>query len=466
MTKRPSKSWLLNRPKPEATYLKTLRFYWQGERDSAIALLTDELGEGTSANNEAYYRLWIETLAEEKSDAGLRELIAHLERNISLGLISAVSGTALVALSRYELGEREAAIILWRSVSKYGSDAYARELTMILSDDDEVKEQAAHTLQRISGDFFHMRRTTLFFHSEQLVTAFRKSIGSINETFAGNPLHAEIQYHQLFTKKRFKEALRWSKQLREEYPQHSEYQFFFAYASYLTQDTKSAMSEFESLNRKTEGQDPDVLHLLGLSTFKEASGRADEIKKARHHLNRSKERYLSLGYPALQLEESLMSLSAQKYRDASKYWIVKLTASQAWDLSQKSEEAVQTLYKSMGEFVERGDYCFFVTETRLADNKQTGMWRLYALYRASSAAEWHPTHRHRTTLDLVIRMETAIPIEIEGNAFQGRNPAAAYGLLEIDPSALSHFEECINEYTLDDPNYNQVFETIRIARAG
>ncbi|MBC7533864.1 MAG: hypothetical protein H7318_20045 [Oligoflexus sp.] len=466
MTKRPSKSWLLNRPKPEATYLKTLRFYWQGERDSAIALLTDELGEGTSANNEAYYRLWIETLAEEKSDAGLRELIAHLERNISLGLISAVSGTALVALSRYELGEREAAIILWRSVSKYGSDAYARELTMILSDDDEVKEQAAHTLQRISGDFFHMRRTTLFFHSEQLVTAFRKSIGSINETFAGNPLHAEIQYHQLFTKKRFKEALRWSKQLREEYPQHSEYQFFFAYASYLTQDTKSAMSEFESLNRKTEGQDPDVLHLLGLSTFKEASGRADEIKKARHHLNRSKERYLSLGYPALQLEESLMSLSAQKYRDASKYWIVKLTASQAWDLSQKSEEAVQTLYKSMGEFVERGDYCFFVTETRLADNKQTGMWRLYALYRASSAAEWHPTHRHRTTLDLVIRMETAIPIEIEGNAFQGRNPAAAYGLLEIDPSALSHFEECINEYTLEDPNYNQVFETIRIARAG
>ncbi len=466
MTKRPSKSWLLTRPKPEATYLKTLRFFWQGERDSAIALLSDELGEGASAHTESYYRLWIETLAEEKSDAGLRELIAHLEHTLTQGLISAVSGTALIALSRYELGEREAAIILWRSVRKYGNDAYARELTMILSDDDEVKEQAAHTLQRISGDFFHMRRTSLFFHSERLTKAYRESIASINETFACNPLHREILFHQHFAKKRFNEALRIAKKLRDEYPQQSEYQFFFAYASYLTQDTKSAVSEFESLNRKTEGQDPDVLHLLGLSTFKEASGRSDEIKKARHYLNRSKERYLSLGYPALQLEESLMSLSAQKHRDSSKYWIVKLTASQAWDLSQKSEDAVKTLYKSMGEFVEKGDYCFFVTETRLADNKQTGMWRLYALYRATSSAEWHPTHRFRSTLDLVVRMESAIPIEIEGNAFQGRNPAAAYGLLEIEPSALSHFEDCINEYTLNDSPYNQVFETIRLARAG
>lgn len=466
MTKRPSKSWLLNRPKPEATYLKSLRFYWQGERESALALLSDELGEGASAQPEAYYRLWIETLAEEKSDAGLRELIAHLDRNISLGLIPAVSGTALIALSRYELGEREAAIILWRSVRKYGNDVYARELTLVLSDDEDVKEQAAHTLQRISGDYFHMRRTTLFFHSEKLPGAYRKSIAAINETFAGNPLHAEILFHKHFAQKRYGEALRWSKRLREEYPQHSEYQFFFAYSSYLTQDTKSALGEFESLNRKTEGQDPDILHLLGLSVFKEASGRSDEIKKARHYLNRSKERYLSLGYPVLQLEESLMSLSARKYTDSPKYWIVKLTANQAWDLSQRGEESIKTLYKSMGEFVERGDYCFFVTETRLADKKQTGMWRLYALYRASSSAEWHPTHRFRTSLELVIRMETAIPIEIEGNAFQARNPAAAYGLLEIDPSALSHFEECIQEYTLEDPHYSQVFETIRIARAG
>jgi hypothetical protein len=466
MTKRPSKSWLLNRPKPEATYLKSLRFYWQGERESALALLSDELGEGTSANNEAYYRLWIETLAEDKADEGLRELVTHLERNISLGLISAVSGTALVALARYELGEREASVILWRSVRKYGNDAYARELTMILSDDDAVKEQAAHTLERISGDYFQLRRASLFFHSEKMPSEYRKSITAIDESFPGNPLHAEILFHQQFAKKRYTEALRWSKQLREEFPQHSEYQFFYAYASYLTQDTSVAVSEFESLNRKMEGQDPDILHLLGLSVFKEASGKADEIKKARYYLNRSKERYMSLGYPSLQLEESLMSLSQPKFKDSSKYWIVKLTSKQAWDLSQKSEDAIQTLYKSMGEFVERGDYCFFVTETRLADNNQTGMWRLYALYRASSSAEWHPTHRFRTSLDLVVRMETAVPIEIEGNAFQSRNPAAAYGLLEIDPSALSHFEECIQEYTLEDPSYNGIFDNIRIARAG
>ncbi len=466
MTKRPVKSWLLNRPKPEATYLKTLRFYWQGERESALVLLSDELGEGASATSEAYYRLWIETLAEEKSDAGLRELIAHLERNISLGLLASVSGTALIALSRYELGEREAALILWRSLSKHGNDAYARELTLILSDDDDAKEQAAHSLQRISGDYFHLRRTSLFFHSERMTQAYRKSIAAIDESFPDNPLHAEILFHQQFAKKRFFEAHGWAKQLREDYPQHKEYQFFYAYTSYLTQDTKNAVSEFESLNRKSEGLDPDILHMLGLSVFKEAAGKADEIKKARYYLNRSKERYMALGYPALQLEESLMSLSRPKHAESGKYWIVKLTAKQAWDLSQKNEDSIKTLYKSMGEFVERGDHCLFVTETRLSDKNQTGMWRLYAIYRASTSAEWHPTHRFRTALELVIRMDTAIPIEIEGNAFPVKSPASVYGLLEVEASALAHIEESIQEYTLEDPHYSQIFETLRIARAG
>ncbi|MBC7660464.1 MAG: hypothetical protein H7249_12270 [Chitinophagaceae bacterium] len=466
MTKRPSQSWLLKRPQPEATYLQSLRFYWQGERESALALVSDELGEGEPTSSEAYYRLWIESLAESSSDAGLRELILHLEKSIGLGLLAPVSGTALIALSRYELGEREAAAMLWRSISKHGNDPYARELTLILSEDEAVKDQAAHTLLRISGDFFHIRRASLHFHSEGESKAYRQSITAINETFAGNPLHAEILFHTHFAKKRYTQALRWSKQLRDNFPQQSEYQFFFAYASYLTKDTKSALSEFESLNRKTEGTDPDILHLLGLSVFKESQGKADEIKKARHYLNRSKERYVALGYPALQLEESLMSLSQPKFAESSKYWVVKLSSKQAFDLSQKSDESIKTLYKSMGEFVERGDYCFFVTESRLGDNEQTGVWRLNALYRANSSAEWHPTHRWKTSLELIIRMETAIPIEVEGNGFQSRNPAAAFGLLEIDPSALVHFEECINEYTLDDPHYSHIVETLRIARAG
>ena len=466
MTKRPSKSWLLNRPKPEATYLKTLRFYWQGEKNSALSLLSDELSEETVSSPEPYYRLWIETLAEDKADAGLRELINHLERNISLGLLSPISGTALVALSRYELGEREAALMLWRSVQKYGNDPYARELSLVLSTEDEVKEQAAHTLMRMSGDYFHLRRSTLYFHSEFQAKAYRKSMRATDDTFTDNPLHAEIGFHYSLSKKRFTAALLWSKSLRNRFPQQSEYQFQFAYAAYLTRNTRLAMYEFESLNRKTEGTDPDVLHMLGLAVFKESSGRADEIQRARHFLNRSKDRYQTLGYPALQLEDSLMNLSTPKYKEGSKYWVVKLTSKQSWDLSQRSNESIQTLYKAMGEFVGRGDYCFFVTENRLSNNDETGLWRLHALYRASSDAEWHPTHRFKTALELIVRMEVSVPIEVEGNAFQSRSPEATYGLLEVDPSALRHFEECIQEYTLEDPNYSNIFDTIRYSRAG
>lgn len=466
MTKRPSKSWILNRPNPEATYLKSLRFYWQGEKSSALALLSDELSEGNFVSSEPYYRLWIEVLAEDKSDAGLRELIAHLERNIALGLLSHISGTALIALSRYELGEREAAVMLWRSVSNHGNDSYARELALVLSSEDDIKEQAAHTLMRISGDFFHLRRAALFFHSELNAKAYRKSIRALNESFSGSPLHSEIQFHHAFAKKRYSAALRFAKGLRDEFTQQNEYQFQLAYTAYITGNSKLAMYEFESLNRKFEGTDPDVLHMLGLSTFKESKGQADAIAKARYFLNRSKDRYQTLGYPALQLEDSLMSLSTPKFKNDGKYWVVKLTSKQAWELSQRNEESVRTLHKAMGEFVAKGDYCFFVTENRLSSNQHSGLWRLHALYRASSDAEWHPTHRFKTALELVVRMEVSIPIEVEGNAFQSRSAAAAYGLLEVDPSALRHFEECIQEYTLEDPNYSEIFETIRYSRAG
>lgn len=466
MTKRTSPSWLLKRPQPESTYLKSLRLYWQGEKDSALAQLSDELSEGQVASSEPFYRLWIEVLAEEKSDAGLQELIAHLERSITLGLLSPVSGTALMALSRYELGEREAAVILWRSLSKYGNNTYARELSLVLSTDDDIKEQAAHTLMRISGDYFHIRRATLYFHSENMTTAYRESIHALNDSFSGNPLHAEILFHQSFAKKRFTLAMRWAKTLRDQFPQHAEYHFFYAYAAYITRNTRVAKYEFESLNRKAEGTDPDILHMLGLSVMHEANGRADEVAQARTFLTRSKNRYQTLGYPTLQIEDSIMNLSSQKYKDGGKYWVVKLSPKQAWDLSEKSEAEIQTLHKAMGEFVERGDYCFFVTENRLSSQSDTGLWRLHALYRASSDAEWHPTHRFKTALELVVRMEVSVPIEVEGNAFQSRSPAAVYGLLEVDPSALRHFEECIQEYTLEDPHYAEIFDTIRYSRAG
>ncbi len=461
--KRPTQSWLINRPQSEAAYLKALRFFWQGERESALALLSDELSEGAAKSPENLYRLWIEVLADSQAEASLRELIAHLERSINFGLISVVNGTALLALCRYELGEREAALMHWRSVQKHGNAAYARELTLILSEDDDVKDQAAHTLCRVSNDYFHLRRASLHFHATKQSQAYKSAVQVLDEVFPGNPLAQEVLFHSRFARKQYKAALRSAEMLRAEFPQQCEYQFLFAYTSYMTRGTKIAREEFESLNRRLEGTDPDVLHMLGLSTFAEAGGQPEQIAKARHYLNRSKERYMTMGYPSLQLEESLMNLASPKLPAESKCWVVKLTAKQAWDLSQRSEDGIRNLHKAMGEFVEKGDYCFFVTESRLADDEHTGLWRLHAVYRATSAPEWHPTHRWKTALSLVVRMEAAVPIEVEGNAFASRHAAAMYGLLEIEKDALHHIQECIEEYTLEDSRYVKIFETLRIA---
>lgn len=466
MAKRPSQNWILQRPKADLAYQQALRLYWQGETESAISSIVDQISEGQSEAPQALFRLWIEILAEKTDEGGLEALLNHLQQAPLVGTLDANNAQALMALAHYELGRREAAILLWSPLRKLGNLTYQRELALVLEDDDEIRNQAAHTILRISGDFFHLRRAALHLHIENDKKNFDKCLQAVDELFESNPLRAEIGFHQAFSAKNYDRAMAWSKVLRSSFPVNAEYQFYFAYCSYLMHKSDQALQEFLSLNRRFEGRDPDVLTMIGATLLKARKTSEQQMETGRNYLIRARERLQALGLPTRYTEDLLMRLLPESTPVSGRYWIVKLSARQAWEMNLRSEESVRRLHKAMGNFVGKGDLCFFVTESRVANNRETGLWRLHALYQATSEPEWHPVHRWQTSLELITRLEVAVPIEVEGNLEGSKHPSARFGLLEIDPDALAHFEDCISDFTLDDNRFNNIKEHLKTARAG
>lgn len=466
MVKRTSQNWILQRPKADHAYQQALRLYWQGETESAISSIVDQISEGQSEAPETLYRLWIEILAHKSDEGGLEALLNHLQNAPVVNGINLSTAHALMALVHYELGQREAALLFWSPLRKLGNLSYQRELGLLLEEDEEIRNQAAQTLVRISGDFFHLRRASLYFHERNESKAFQKCIEAVDELFENNPLRAEIGFHQAFGSKDYDRALGWAKELRNSYPVNTEYQFHFAYCSYLMQKNDQALKEFLSLNRRFEGRDPDVLTLIGATLLKDKKTSERQVELGRNYLIRARDRLHALGLPTRYTEDLLMRLDPDSIPASGRFWIVKLTARQAWELNQRGDDGARRLHKAMGEYVGKGDLCFFITESRVADNKRPGLWRLHALYQAASEPEWHPVHRWQTSLDLVTRLEVAVPIEIEGNQNESNHPAARYGLMEIEPNALAHFEDCISEFTLDDSRFDNIMEHLKTARAG
>ena len=252
----------------------------------------------------------------------------------------------------------------------------------------------------------------------------------IEERLGENPLEAELNFHQNFSARRYRKAWQSAKKLRDEFPLNGNYQFYFAYTSFLLDRTSSALEEFISLNRKSQENDPDILSLIGATLL---AGNKKELtetvrKKSTYYLEKAKARLLAQGLPTAYPQELLLRLqNSDEIPSSGKHWVVKLSEKQCFDLYNKDPQKIEFLHRAMGPYVKAGDSCFLVVERHVADPKAVGVWRLAAIYKAASDPQWHPTHRWQTTLKLQIRLEMTVPIEIEGNreSITKRGPIAS-----------------------------------------
>ncbi len=457
---------------PDQEYLQALRLYWQNEKEGALSLLSERLADGKSQEPHLYYRLWIESLAEDQDESSLRVLQRHIQRNINYQHPSWIGLYALTGLIHYELGELEAGRILQRKLQRHASDPYARELNLVLgsdlSDDDQL--QIAKGMIKSSNDYFVLRRAALQGVRQQDSTFTRKVLTLIEERIGESPVGAEIGFHKQFSAKQFRKAWQFARFLRETFPLNSQYQFYYAYTSYLIDRNRTALEEFIKLNRRGQEDDPDVLCMIGATLLQ--GGRksmSDKLKKRSEcYLEKARLRLKSQGLPTDYPQELLLRLhGTDEVPNSGRHWIVKLSAKQCYDLYHKPEHRIEYLHRAMGPYVKAGDVCMFVSESRVADKDDVGIWRLNAIYKALSDPEWHPTHRWQTILKLQMRMEVSIPLEIEGNQ-KDRLPDDGphrYGLYEIDDSAMVWIEDSVRTFTLDDQSFAQVFAELKLARS-
>jgi len=457
---------------PDQEYLQALRLYWQNEKEGALALLSERLADGKSQQTHPYYRLWIEALAEDHDESSLRILQRHIQRNIDYQHPSWIGLYALTGLIHYELGELEAGRILQRKLERHTSDPYSLELSLVLGPElaEEDQLQLAKGMIKSSTDYFILRRATLLGVRQQDSAFSRKVLATIEERLGENPLGAEIGFHKQFSARQFRKAWQFARFLRESFPLNAQYQFYYAYTSYLIDRNRTALEEFLKLNRRTQEGDPDVLGMIGATLLQ--GGRksmSDKLRRrSEYYLEKARLRLKSQGLPTDYPQELLLRLHENdEVPNSGRHWIVKLSAKQCYDLYHKPEHRIEYLHRAMGPYVKAGDNCMFVSESRVADNKDVGIWRLNAIYKALSDPEWHPTHRWQTILKLQMRMEVSIPLEIEGNQ-RDRLPDDGphrYGLYEIDDSAMVWIEDSVRSFTLDDQSFAQVFAELKLARS-
>jgi hypothetical protein len=459
-------------PGPDQEYLQALRLYWQNEKEGSLSLLSERLADGKSQQAHSYYRLWIEALAEDQDESSLRILQRHIQRHINYQHPSWIGFYALTGLIHYELGELEAGRMLQKKLQRHASDPYVRELALVLgpvlSDEDQL--QIAKGMIKTTNDYFVLRRAALCAVRQQDTTFTRKILSTIEERLGESPLRAEIGFHKQFSAKQFRKAWQFARFLRETFPLNTQYQFYFAYTSYLIDRNRTALEEFLKLNRRNQEGDPDVLSMIGATLLQ--GGRksmSDKLKKrSEHYLEKARLRLKSQGLPTDYPQELLLRLhDTDEVPNSGRHWIVKLSAKQCYELYQKPEHRIEYLHRAMGPYVKAGDICMFISESRVADSQDVGIWRLNAIYKALSDPEWHPTHRWQTILKLQMRMEVSIPLEIEGNQKE-RLPADGphrYGLYEIDDSAMVWIEDSVRSFTLDDQSFAQVFAELKLARS-
>jgi len=457
---------------PDTEYLQALRLYWQNEKEGALSLASEKLAEGKSQQPQLYYRLWIEALADDNDESSLRILQRHIQRNINYQHPTWIGLYALTGLIHYELGELEAARILQRKLIRHTSDAYSRELSIVLGLEMETEEelQIAKAMIKQSSDYFILRRAALAAIRLDQQSLTKKILDTIQDRIGDSPFSSEVGFHQQFSSRQYRKAWQYARNLRDAYPLNSQYQFFYAYTSYMIDRNRTALEEFIKLNRRSHEEDPDVLSMIGATLLK--GGRqplSPKLKKrSEYYLEKARLRLKSQGLPTDYPQELLLRLHDEEEIPASgRHWIVKLSSKQCYDLYDKPEHRIEYLHRAMGPYVKTGDTCMFISESRVADAESVGIWRLMAIYKAISDPEWHPTHRWQTILKLQMRMEVAIPLEIEGNhkSHQPNGGPHRYGLYEIDDSALVWIEDSVRSFTLDDQSFVQVFAELKLARS-
>ena len=475
---------------PELTkeYLEGLKDYWAGRPRTAIEHVSKILADSPDHQNQfQLYRLWIEVLADEGEWSSLKTLGAHLESRAANDSELHDIYFALCGLVHYETDQFEAARLYAEALVDAKNNPYAVELRNFIA---QRVEESTSTLWQINSplvDYMHAQSMTNSFLQCGDKIAAKDTLDRAGKIFPGAPIVDLFMMHEAFESERYGEALRHAVTLHGQFPGHSHYGLYAAFAMIKSERITEATSLLSKLVGVLGETDIDAVSLLG-HCFKElyvATGDEHSRERAGYFLTRAEQLLQDAGLCAdfVNYEFSVIRdrafLKAPKdvsEERAPRIWMLKLSHQRFHELKSSIEDEVKYLSHEVSPDAVPGDLCFMVGEDYVKDPDIGNRWRIGAVYRVASESRWHPFEGTHNVLELLNKPTGSIPFEIsflderrEGGVSKTprmtERRGTFKGVFELDASALDHIAEAIEEYgDMDQSVSRMVDELSKIRR--
>ncbi len=450
-------------------YETALAAFWRADFGTAADLASQLLAdEPDSAARHQAYRLWIESLAEQGDKASLRCLKDHLFTRGQAEPDEHTTYAALRGVAHFELDEMQAARLLAKAMKDEVQDPYALELVQLVErrlSEAGAPETLPSLLRATSPivDYFHWQSIARSFVGRQGGSEGREPLVEtllvIREHHRGAPLPLVAEYHAQMESGLYAGAAIYADRLCELYPENVDYQYYRAFAQFEDGNYPTARAILQTVVSRFGADDPEVVGLLG-----HCFAKLGEPEQAKRHLMRAASLLRSEGMPSSHVRLELANVEEELRGDAvdpaveelpreSRMWVVNLSARRYHELMTASESAVDRLLRPMGTSPRNGDFVLFTSPPE-GDQSGTTEWNIVAIYTVDSEPLWHPVYRHHTALKLVVRMNHAIPMEIqaapeaEGTVTErpGADDPIRFGVYEIEQGhALDIIERAIEQ---------------------
>ncbi len=474
----------LKRDHPAAyeAYLTALRLYWGGLYQEASAYLSKMIAQEPKQSNEAsMYRLWIECMAMRQDEPSLNVLSKHLLLRATEAETSEEKALwhALKGLCHIELDEIDAARLELSCLSEFNEVSYVSELKQVLW--SRASEKGKMPLLDFNGPIYDYVTWNTLIKSLVAKNDLRRLTGIVNyvdQVFSGAPVKIELEFHEHYANKNLKEAEIAAATLVQCYPDRAEFCYFLAMTQLERGHAKRSMVNFEK-TIEIEGEHPDTLIGLARALQVQSDYEPDFVEDAilvyQRAIKFRKEAnlpYTDIAFQIEKLKESNRQLNNDPILNddtqLTQSWFLQLDVKDIFRMQTANDDEIDLIFKSLGEDARPGDLVFVAGENK--KHIEPG-WRIYAIYVVSSEVCHHPILGEESALQLIVRPELPIPLDIVVvDEDEGVDPSQSLqentnhkGVFCLEAGALDLINEAIKQ---QNQNYSDLDISDKLTKFG
>ncbi len=447
-----------------------LQAHWAGRPQTAIEYVSKVLAEEPNHPRQfAFYRLWIEALAEMNSRDALASLGRHLAQRAQEeeNLHRHINYMALRGLIHLELDQMQAARLMERALGAAKGNPYALEFRQILA--QRVSSSEAPALLSAQGslsDYFHWQTLArgLFLRGER--EALHSVLDRVDRNFNGSPMRQVFELHQCIEEGNLERATVVSTELARRMPGHPDYDVIAAWSALHSGQIEVAEERLGHALKVSGEGDVDVMALAGhVAAIRAwATGDKEIVEAANQYLAKASAMLRNLGLPFTRsaMNAAAIQERAQESNDGAteaahpgRAWLMKLSPRRYCEIRTEEEPAITQIARPMGGAARPGDLVFFAGDlpNGYAPDREgaKNWWNIAAIYTVASEPVWDPIHRQQSVLQLVSRPNEPIPVEVfmmdEEKTVASEevdlDHPYRYGVFELEGGALDIIMEAI-----------------------